>query len=376
MRIGFLSKRRYMGKDVIDDRYARLYEIPYQLARLGHSVTALCLGYQNQREGRWSHDAPPGELTWAAFSFGKTSAHRLLRYPHRALSLLSEFSPDLLIGASDIPQVVLVAWLAKQLHVPYAVDLYDNFEGFGQAYIPGAVSALRKAVRNAALVTATSEPLAEFVRDTYCASGEVISVPSTVDKRVFRPLDQLDCRKRLGLPLHAKLIGTAGGLHKAKGVGTVYAAWSKIAAAHADVHLVLAGPLDGKLDPPQHERVHYLGELPHTETAILFNALDVGVIYIRDTKFGRFCFPQKAYEMIGCRLPLVAADIGAMHSLLSGYPECLYRPDDADDLAYKLVAQLRTPTVPDIEINGWQQLVRVLEPQLSIAAGCSTDAPV
>jgi hypothetical protein len=38
MRIAFLCKRQYMGKDVILDRYARLYEIPYQLARLGHTV--------------------------------------------------------------------------------------------------------------------------------------------------------------------------------------------------------------------------------------------------------------------------------------------------------------------------------------------------
>lgn len=33
MRVAFLCKRRYMGKDVILDRYARLYEIPFQLAR-------------------------------------------------------------------------------------------------------------------------------------------------------------------------------------------------------------------------------------------------------------------------------------------------------------------------------------------------------
>ena len=33
MRIAYLCKRHYMGKDVVLDRYARLYEIPFQLAR-------------------------------------------------------------------------------------------------------------------------------------------------------------------------------------------------------------------------------------------------------------------------------------------------------------------------------------------------------
>lgn len=45
MRITFLCKRRYMSKDAILDRYAQLYEIPYQLARLGHEVHDYCLGY-------------------------------------------------------------------------------------------------------------------------------------------------------------------------------------------------------------------------------------------------------------------------------------------------------------------------------------------
>ena len=62
MRIAFLCKRRYMGKDVIDDRYARRYEIPYQLARLGHQVHGFCLGYQGQPAGEWTHEASPGSL--------------------------------------------------------------------------------------------------------------------------------------------------------------------------------------------------------------------------------------------------------------------------------------------------------------------------
>ena len=48
MRIAYLCKRRYMSKDVILDRYARLYEIPYQLARLGHTVEAFCLCYRDE----------------------------------------------------------------------------------------------------------------------------------------------------------------------------------------------------------------------------------------------------------------------------------------------------------------------------------------
>ena len=53
MRIAFLCKRRYMGKDVIDDRYGRLYEFPFQLARLGHEVHGVAVVGQG-RYGPWS----------------------------------------------------------------------------------------------------------------------------------------------------------------------------------------------------------------------------------------------------------------------------------------------------------------------------------
>lgn len=373
MRIAFLCKRQYMGKDVILDRYARLYEVPFQLAILGHTVAGFCLSYQSHTEGTWTHDAAPGELTWKSESLGTLRVPALLTYPHRLLHRLREFAPDLLIGASDIPQVALSAWLAKRLGVPLAVDLYDNFEGFGQARIPGMVPALRRAVRAANLVTTTSEPLRELVVDGYGARGEVIAMPSTVDKTVFRPLDQAACRQALALPMDVKLIGTAGGLYRDKGVGALYEAWAAIAPQRPDVHLVLAGPVDRGFPPPHGERVHHLGMLPHARTAELFSALDVGAICIRDTPFGRYCFPQKAHEMLACRLPVAAARVGAMKHLMAGVPSGQFDADDAQGLARALLAQLDHPVVADVPIKDWTQLIGELEPRLRAVASNQSD---
>ncbi|HEX6551020.1 MAG TPA: glycosyltransferase, partial [Gammaproteobacteria bacterium] len=200
MRIAFLCKRKYMGKDVILDRYARLYEIPYQLARLGHEVRGYCFSYQNHSRGRWEHEALPGKLTWESGSAGFGYVAGLLIYPFNLKQRLGGFAPDVIIGASDIPHVALGAWLAKRFEVPYVADLYDNFESFGQARLPGMVASLRRAVRDAALVTTTSELLKEFVVQEYSARGEVMAMPSTVDRQVFRPLDRLASRRALGLP--------------------------------------------------------------------------------------------------------------------------------------------------------------------------------
>ncbi|HEY3520428.1 MAG TPA: glycosyltransferase, partial [Rhodanobacteraceae bacterium] len=141
MRIAFLCKRRYMSKDVIVDRYARLYEIPFQLAKLGHEVRGYCLSYGVATEGEWEHEAAPGKLHWESRSLGRWKLPTLATYPHYVLRHVRGFRPDMIIGASDIPHVVLGAWVAKRLGVPFAADLYDNFEGFGQARIPGFVPA-------------------------------------------------------------------------------------------------------------------------------------------------------------------------------------------------------------------------------------------
>jgi glycosyltransferase involved in cell wall biosynthesis len=368
MRIAFLCKRQYMGKDVILDRYARLYEIPYQLARAGHVVHGFCLSYQGHPEGQWSHavDSTTGTLNWESYSLSGLKLPGLLAYPVRVLRQLRRFKPEVLIGASDIPHAALTRWLAMRLNIPYAIDLYDNFEGFGQARIPGMVSALRKAARHAALVTTTSDLLKELVEKEYQAEGLVLSMPSTIDKAVFYPKDKAFCRQVLHLPQDVLLVGTAGGLHQDKGVGVLYGAWPRIVAKYPGARLVLAGPIDKHFPPPQRDDVIYLGSLPHAQTADLFNALDVGVIYLRDTVFGRYCFPQKAYEMMACRLPIVAADVGVMSSLLDEV-SCLYAADDTEGLAKAVISNIETPRIAKRDIHDWEYIVRDMEKTLLAA---------
>jgi glycosyltransferase involved in cell wall biosynthesis len=211
--------------------------------------------------------------------------------------------------------------------------------------------------------------LKELVIDEYGARGEIIAMPSTVDKIVFRPMDQTACRRSLGLPPGAKLIGTAGGLYRDKGVGALYEAWKVIAQQRPDVHLILAGPVEPGFPPPGGERVHTLGMLPHARTAELFNALDVGVIYLRDTPFGRYCFPQKAYEMLACELPIAAARIGVMPQLLASTPVGLYAPDDPADLARAVLELLDRPVVATVPIDDWAHIVGGMEERLRLIVG-------
>lgn len=368
MRIAYLCKRRYMDKDVVLDRYARVYEIPAKLATHGHEVQAFCLSYREEREeGVWTHESPPGSLRWHS----EPAMPGLPTYPLRLLGKLRAFKPDVIIAGTDIPHVALGAWLKRKLRVPLVVDLYDNFEGFGQAKIPGFISILRSSTRQADLVLTTSEPLRDLVASEYRARGQVIAMPSTIDRDLFHPRDRGACRDALGLPSDALLMGTAGGLTRMKGIEVLYEAWTLLSSRLPSLHLVLAGPHEVGFPPPEGPRIHALGPLPHDKVAQVFGALDVGVICILDSVFGRYSFPQKAYEMLACGLPVVAADVGAMHHLFADAVHCLYNPGDASELAEKLEAQLRHPRTADVPIRDWGEVVAAIEPKIREVANAA-----
>ena len=122
------------------------------------------------------------------------------RYPARTLDILREFKPDILVGASDCPHIILGSWLAKKLGIPFAADLYDHFESFGLSRLPGIVPLYKRALRDAAVVSCVSDPLAELVRHGYKANGKVICLPSTISKEIFYVRDKAACRETLGLP--------------------------------------------------------------------------------------------------------------------------------------------------------------------------------
>lgn len=346
-----------MSKDVILDQYARLYEIPNQLALLGHQVECYCLSYQQHDDGIWNESDHSKQLIWHSRSYKGLNKLNILSYPCFLLQRLEQQNPDIIIAASDIPHIVFGRWLSRKLNKPFVTDLYDNFEGFGQAKIPFLKTLLRKAVQSAQLVTTTSQPLAELVTHDYQAKGKVVSMPSTIDSKVFQPGNKIEARKKLGLPLDLMLIGTAGGLYRDKGIAVVYEAWDKIKDQIPNAALVLAGPYEKGLPIPDGDRVFYLGSLSHQDVSLLFQSLDLGIISILDTPFGRYCFPQKAFEMLSCRLPVVVANIGEMQHLFENESHTLFKAEDADDLAYKISNKIKNMEYPNVKIEDWSEII-------------------
>lgn len=363
MKIAFLCKRRYTGRDLIDDRFGRLYEVPYCLARFGHSVRGFCIDYYSNSDGFYAESDLQMDLVWHYRSLEATKIPKLLSYPKTLLADLKDYGPDLIVGASDIPHVLLSVYLARVLGVPCVVDLYDNFESFGQAKFPGLIKLFRSALKSVDLIVVVSCKLKEFLEETCRVYVPIIVMPNGVCPDQFYPQDKFISRNNFGLPPDAKLVGTAGQLSREKGVAALYKAWETISSARSDVYLVLAGSKDKRCPPPRAHNVRYLGELPYSQIPKLFNALDVGVIPVRDSSFGRYCFPQKALEMLACKLPVAVGGVGEMRSYFDENLEILFSPDDPRDMARVILSQLELAVVPSASPASWSELVASIEPR-------------
>jgi glycosyltransferase involved in cell wall biosynthesis len=354
MRILILSKRQYTGKDLLDDKYGRIYEIPEVLAKRGHDVRGLTLSYRQRPQGMIS----PGSVQWHSINL----ASFFPGYLKSLANALDTFRPDIVIASSDAIHSMTAWRYCSKRNIPYVIDLYDNYEGFGLSRITGVVPMLRAACRSAKGITVVGNALKSYVERNYEPRGPVQVITNAIPSGVFFPRPKVDARALLDLPLHGRIIGTAGSISDKRGSGAMFEAFLKLAETRPDVWLVFAGPRDGTPQRYKHQRIIDLGVLDYSVIPKLFNALDVGVICNENSMFGRFCFPQKFYEMASCGIPFVATDVGEMSQLLAHRPDCLYPVGNSQVLAKRIDAHLQNPAPVEMAaIPTWDEAGLAME---------------
>jgi glycosyltransferase involved in cell wall biosynthesis len=361
MRILVLSKRQYTNKDLIDDRFGRLRELPLALAVAGHDVRGICLSYRPRDEGRRDDVTQAARVDWYSLNLKRLLPWGQMSYWHTIDSIAGDLRPDLVWACSDALHAILGVRIAKRVGASLVIDLYDNFESFTATRIPGITSAFRRALRHADGITCVSHPLAQHVRTTSRCTCPIEVIENAVPQGLFHPMDQVSCRRESDLPQDGILIGTAGAISKSRGIETLFQAFEILAQERPDVHLVLAGSCDKDITLPQSSRLHYLGTLPPDKVPVFLSSLNIAVICNRESDFGKFCFPQKFYEIVACCVPVVAAGVGSMLELLKDKPENLFEPENAGDLVAALRRQIANPSSLPLEVPSWSVMGNRLE---------------
>lgn len=305
MRIYLICKRYYTNKDLIKDRFGRLYHLPKQWVDNGAEVWVNAIDYRNRNSD---------ELTMEGVRFQTTPAKlpNILTLPFSLYRHCRRGKPDLILASGDSHIGFMALLIAKKLNVPFVFDVYDYYPVFKGNRIPGMKTMFRYAVQKADLVLYASEPLLSRLA---CLNDNRLLVENGVDTSLFAPMEMSQARKALRLDQESIFIGYFGSINAARGPLLIEAC-RMLRKDFPTLQLLLAGKVDGvKLNDTW---IRYLGNLPQRDIPTLINACNVVTIPYADTPFNRMCGACKIGEYLTCGKPVVATRVSVHSTVFTG----------------------------------------------------------
>lgn len=177
-------------------------------------------------------------------------------------------------------------------------------------------------------------------------SENFIVEPNGVDAHAFGMPSKEDSRRRLGLPLDAKIVLYIGRFYNWKGMHILQKASKDLAEKGINIYLVggTKEEYETATNSPS-ASLYFGGSVAHKDIALWCAASDALLILgTRASKFSyRYTAPMKLYEYLASGRPTICADTLALRSLVSEEEVTFYIPDDPDDLARKISAVFSNP---------------------------------
>jgi glycosyltransferase involved in cell wall biosynthesis len=260
--------------------------------------------------------------------------------------------------------------LARWLKVPSTITLRGTEHGHSAK--PALRSRLQRGLRAATRVFSVSDSLRQIALTLGVPAERTRVIGNGVDLANFKVLPRDESRRRLGLPEHARVLVSVGGLVERKGFHRVIECLPALRERFPDLHYVIAGgpspegDWTDKLREMVHalglqQCVHFLGPVAPRELSGPLSAADVFVLATRNEGWANVFL-----EAMACGLPVVTTRVG-------GNAEVVCRDDlgtvvpfgDATALREAIAAALlRDWDRPAIrryaEANSWDERIAVL----------------
>ena len=349
MRILILCKRHYTNKDLILDRYGRLFHIPVALGKLGHEVLVLAADYGSASGVGLVTDS-------VEFRSVPVSPMSLFKYWRDVNTTADGFAPEVVIASGDTPLGLVGRRISRRMGIPFVFDVYDNYLAFDSARIPGMRPLFRSLASSADLVLAVSDRLQYLLGR--CVNSLVLN--NGVDTELFRPMDRDEQRAKLGIADDALVVGYVGAVQQNRGIETLIEA---VRLLDEPARLLLVGADNGTVDHTRFHWVEYRGVLPQSSVPAVINVCDVAVVPYPDSDWAGYTSANKLQEYLACGVPVVVTDISD-YRLLAAASEAVCRPSDPSDMARAIEYQIRERAIASDGAVTWDTLARTLDEAL------------
>ena len=279
----------------------------------------------------------------------------------------------------------LSAWLgqrmAKNLGIPHVVTFHTlaliKMQSRAGEVEPGERQIVeREAMLNADCIVAFSGHERDAMAGLYGADpGKVRLAPCGVDLEKFRPMDQKEVRRKLGLN-GEKLLLYVGRVEPLKGLDLLVETAAQIEAGDESVRMMVVG--GGGPGEPETDRVRrlaeerqvddlieFVGRVDQDQLPLYYNAADVCVVPSYYESFGLV-----ALESMACGTPVVASRVGGLPTLVhhghTGYlkpwrcPEAFANSVEMIISSDRLQESLGQAARRRAEMMGWESVAAMI----------------
>lgn len=351
----------------------------------------LRLRWPNYRPVRPSHENIDGLAVHRPRYFALPGALRRmdgLMMALGALPTLLRLARNGQVGLIDAhfgyPDGYAATLLARWLKVPSTITLRGTEHGHSAK--PALRQRLQRGLRAATRVFSVSDSLRQIALTLGVPAERTRVIGNGVDLTNFRVLPRDESRRHLGLPEHARVLISVGGLVERKGFHRVIECLPALRERFPDLHYVIAGgpspegDWTDKLREMVHalglqQCVHFLGPVAPRDLSGPLSAADVFVLATRNEGWANVFL-----EAMACGLPVVTTRVG-------GNAEVVCRDDlgivvpfgDATALREaSAAALLRDWDRPAIrryaEANSWDERIAILVEEFRTLGGRREDA--
>jgi glycosyltransferase involved in cell wall biosynthesis len=315
-------------------------------------TTLLELGFDVQLVGRKKKDS--AGLIKKSFSqhrmrlFFEKGPFFYMEYNFRLLTFLLFHKTHLLV-ANDLDTLLPNYLISKLKNIPIVYDSHENFTEVPELVNRKWVQNIWKAIERRIFpklkhVFTVNESLAAIFRELYHVDVKVArNVP------YYREYHVSKSRMELDLPVEKKIILLQGaGINIDRGAEEAIMAMKYI--DNAVLLIIGGGDVIGKLkklaaDPLLKDKVLFIPRLPSEELYNYTVHADIGLTIDKDTNINyRFSLPNKLFDYIQARVPVLASSLPEISKIVIGYKAgILIDNHNPEHIAAKMKEMLADP---------------------------------
>jgi len=202
---------------------------------------------------------------------------------------------------------------------------------------------IRWTLRQACGIIAVSQSLKRVMVDLGIPEEKIRVIGNGVDTDRFHPMDRVQARRQLGLPVEGQLVVAVGSLTEHKGHALLISAIAEISSRWPSLCLCILGegPLRASLVKLASEkgldgRVLIPGSCLNEELSVWYNAADVSCL-----PSSREGWPNVLLESLACGTPVVATRVGGVPEVISSPEHGILVEPNVNKLSEGLEAALR-----------------------------------